>query len=170
MSKILEYLNSNISFIPSVIGYLIQDDKVLLGMRKKVASGMGVNLIAGIGGKLGDTDAIKDESPAEGLIREMREEIGVTPTQYTELGRVRFIWPDHLNWSQDVKIYTVQKWVGEPIETEVIKPIWFPINNLPLDQMWEDNAAWVPQSLAGYKVDMVFLIGNNNKTIEQLSF
>jgi 8-oxo-dGTP pyrophosphatase MutT (NUDIX family) len=131
---------------------------------------MGVNLIAGIGGKIGDSENIKGESHAEGLIREFREEINVTPLQYTKLGRVRFIWPDKLKWSQDVRIYTIQKWEGEPTETEAIKPTWFSINDLPLNQMWEDNAYWVPPSLKGEKVDMVFLIGNDNKIIDKITY
>jgi hypothetical protein len=170
MYKIVDYLNSDVSFTPAVIGYLIHKESVLLGMRKKVSTGMGTNLIAGIGGKIGDSEDYKNETFDEGLVREMKEEIQVTPTQYNKLGRVRFIWPDNLKWNQDVRIYIVEKWEGEPTETEAIKPNWYQISNLPLAQMWEDNAYWVPKSLEGVKVDMIFLIGNDNKTLEMVSY
>lgn len=169
MKTIADYLQENVSFTPAVIGYLIRNDKVLLGLRKKVSSGMGTNLIAGIGGKVGDAEEYKNETDDEALIREMREEITVTPTLFTKLGRVRFIWPDKLQWSQEVRIYTVQRWSGEATETHDIKPMWFPMNKLPFEQMWEDNIHWVPQSIAGEKVDKVFMIGNDNKTIESMS-
>jgi 8-oxo-dGTP diphosphatase len=153
-------LSLHMIFTPSVIGYQIQDNQVLLGLRKKVSTGMGQNLIAGIGGKLENS-----ETHSEGLVREFQEEIKVTPTEYVELGRVRFLWPDKLKWSQDVKIYLITKWQGEPTETDVIKPHWYDINNLPLSQMWEDNSIWVPPSLKGEKVDYLFLIGSDNKII-----
>ncbi len=37
MSKIDKYLNSGIVFTPVVVSYLVQNKKVLLGLRKKVS-------------------------------------------------------------------------------------------------------------------------------------
>jgi len=42
-----------------------------------------------------------------------------------------------------------QQWVGEPAESEEKAPQWFDVASLPLDQMWDDEAYWLPRVLAG---------------------
>lgn len=168
MQTINDYLASKITFTPAVVGFLKQDNRVLLGLRKKVSLGLGHHIISGIGGKVGDSEEIKHETYAQALIREFQEEIGVTPIQYTEMGRVRFIWPHNPNWRQDCKVYVIEQWQGEPIETEAIRPQWYPINNLPAQEMWEDNMFWVPEVLAVRKVDMIFVLGQDKKIIEKM--
>lgn len=170
MSLIKEYLNTNITFAPAIVCFLKRGDEVLLGLRKRVSSGLGQDIVSGIGGKVGDHEEFKNESHEDALVREVQEEIGVEIKGYVEMGRVRFIWPHNPNWRQDVKIYIVSSWEGEPIETEVIKPLWFPVNDLPKSQMWEDNAYWVPKILANEKVDAVFVIGENKKIIEYVFY
>ncbi len=54
-----------VTFTPSVVGYLREGGRVCLGVRKKVSLGLGENLVAGIGGRVGDTPEVKSETPLQ---------------------------------------------------------------------------------------------------------
>ncbi len=168
MSEIQNKLKQGVVFVPAVVCYFKKDDEVLLGLRKKVSLGLGENLIAGIGGKIGDQLEFQDETPEEALIREVKEEIGVTITQFKKVGRVRFIYQDKPKWQQDVQVYIVEGWKGDPQETDFVKPLWFSITQLPTSKMWEDNTYWIPKVLAGENVDAIFLLDNDGKVIEYI--
>ncbi len=167
-SKIDKYLAS-VTFTPAVVGYLRNGGQVLLGARKKVSHGLGENLIAGVGGKVGDSPEIKNETTEEAMDREAREEIKVKVLEKQDMGRVRFIFahkPPDSKWHQDVKIYSITKWEGTPAETDSVKPSWFDIDKMPWEQMWEDNKQWLPKILSGKRVNALFLFSNDNKMAE----
>lgn len=168
MEQIRAYLESSPVFTPAVVCFIRRGNEVLLGLRKKVSLGLGENLISGIGGKVGDSPEIQDESNQDALIREVREEIGVIVREFREMGRVRFIFPHKPLWNQDVRVYSVSQWEGIPQETDAIKPIWFAEGQLPVHRMWHDNGFWLPKVLAGESVNAVFLFGEDNKVIESL--
>lgn len=155
-----------VTFTPAVVGYLIDKDKVCLGVRKAVSHGLGENLIAGIGGKVGDAPEIKNETPEQAMDREAFEEIGVKVIARQLMGRVKFIFshkPSDSSWNQDVMIYTITKWQGTPIETASTQPLWFNIHAIPWSKMWADNQRWLPKVLAGQPVNAVFLFNDDNE-------
>jgi 8-oxo-dGTP diphosphatase len=168
MSKIDEHLKTGSAFVPAVVCYFKKGDKVLLGIRKRVSLGLGKNLIAGIGGKVGDKPEYQDETLEEALAREVMEEISVRIVGFRRVGRVRFIWPDKPKWQQEVIVFIVDNWEGEPQETEAMKPMWFSITSLPVSRMWDDNAYWVPKVLAGEHVNATFLYGKEGKVIDSV--
>ena len=45
---------------------------------------------------------------------------------------------------------------GTPTETREAKPQWFDIDQIPFDQMWEDDIFWLPEMLQGNKFDSWF--------------
>ena len=176
MSEIDQYLNS-VTFTPAVVGYLRENssDLVCLIERKKVSGGLGQDLVAGIGGKVGDSPEIQDETPDEAMDRETNEEVGDKETggikvlEKTSMGRVRFIFthkPLDSTWNQDVQIYTISRWEGTPTETESAKPVWFKIGEIPWERMWEDNQQWLPKVLSGQRVNAIFLFSDDNKIAE----
>jgi len=166
MIEISKFLESDAEFTPAVVGFLVKDNQVCLGLRKKVSFGLGENLISGIGGKIGDSPEIKDETPPQALVREFLEEVEVTPESFEDLGQVQFIFPHKPKWNQIVRVYRISSWLGELKETEVIKPMWFEENQLPKDRMWDDNSYWLPRILKGERVNMIFLFNKNNKVKE----
>src|SRR3989344_9508949 len=158
-----------VTFTPAVVGYLRDGDKACLGVRKKVSYGLGENLVAGIGGKVGDAPEIQNETPEETIDREAYEEIRVKVKEKQCMGRVRFIFahkPPDSKWNQDVKIYSITKWEETPTETESTKPVWFNISDIPWGRMWEDNEHWLPRVLAGQIVNAIFLFSGDNKVAE----
>jgi 8-oxo-dGTP pyrophosphatase MutT (NUDIX family) len=164
--RLSDYLLSEPKYVQAVVGYLIRDDKVLLGLRKKVSLGMGQGVLSGIGGKVGDTPELRGETNEEALVREILEEVAIGIFSYRLLGHVRFLNPSKPEWNQEVFAYTVDTWGGNPVETEVIKPMWFDIAALPVERMWKDNRYWVPRVLEGKKVEAIFLFDENHKIQE----
>ncbi len=160
---------TSVVFTPAVVGFLRDGNKICLGVRKKVSSGLGKDLIAGIGGKVGDSMEIQNETSDHAIDREVREEIGVKVLKKQQMGRVRFMFahkPPDSQWNQDVTIYSITKWEGIPSETESIKPIWFDRGAIPWERMWVDNEYWLPKILAGQRVDAIFLFNDDNKIAE----
>lgn len=49
-------------------------------------------------------------------------------------------------------VYIATDFEGTPTETDEAIPIWFPLNALPFDEMWEDDRLWLSQILAGQVV------------------
>lgn len=166
MNQIDKILQSKQTLVPAVVCFPVKGDEVLLMHRIKTSDGLGQDLISGIGGKVGDEEAFKNETHEQALIREVEEEVGIIPTKYTDVGRVKFLWPAKPKWSMDVIIYIVNAWNKEPRETAVARPEWYKISNLPKQNMWEDNQYWVPQVLEGKKVNVVFLFDENGKIVE----
>jgi mutator protein MutT len=125
---------------------LIKPGEILLAMKKR---GFGMGRWNGYGGKIESGETI-----LEAAVREVAEEIGVVCNQndLEEVARLKFYFPIKKEWDQEVVIFLVQNWNGEPTETEEMKPQWFRIVELPFDQMWPDDRYWLPKVLAGKKL------------------
>ena len=165
MDKIQEYTKTKPQLTRAVVGFCIKDGTVLLGVRKKTSLGLGLNLIAGIGGKVGDMVEFQDETEDEALIREMREEVGITITSFHSVGRVNFYFPNKPKWNQTVAIYVIDSWESAPLETDVTLPQWFEISSPPYQQMWDDAQYWLPIVLEGRRINASFLYGADNTTV-----
>jgi len=122
--------------------FIVDDEtnKVLLIHKK---TGIGQGKINGPGGKLEP-----GETPLESAIREVEEELLITPTGLEEMGVLRFAFVDGLHLHCIVFRASGYK-DGEPTETREAKPEWFLISEIPYPRMWADDAFWLPQMLAG---------------------
>jgi 8-oxo-dGTP diphosphatase len=146
--------------------FLVKDNKVLLGYKKK---GFGKGYYIGIGGK------VEDEETIEGAaIREIEEEINVTISveNLQKVALLKFYFP-HVadeSWNQEVHAYLVNNWDGEPNPTEEIEPKWFDKNELPLDKMWDDAQYWIPNILKGEKIYQEYLFNEDLKVVETQPF
>ncbi|MDD2822674.1 MAG: 8-oxo-dGTP diphosphatase [Candidatus Daviesbacteria bacterium] len=131
--------------------FLIKDNKVLLAMKKR---GFGVGKWNGPGGKPNSGESIEETA-----VRETLEEIGVTIKSFDRVATLDFFFPADLakkDWNQQVCVYLVTDWEGEPVETEEMKPAWFKYEEIPYKDMWVDDIYWLPQVLQGKKLKGTF--------------
>ena len=119
--------------------FVVQDGRILLIRKKR---GLGAGKINGPGGKL-----LPGEAPLAGAIREVEEEIGVTPTGVEPRGEIRFQFTDGLRLHGFV--FAASGCVGELRETDEAAPLWVEVDRIPYPQMWADDSAWLPWLLAG---------------------
>ncbi len=140
--------------------YLINDkSEVLLIMKKR---GFGVGKWNGPGGKVEI-----GENPKDSMIREVEEETGFRVANPRELGYIEFIWPEgQAERNQRCYIYLTEEFGGEVKESEECQPAWFAINQIPYDQMWDDDKYWYPDTLAGKAVKKRFFFDKNNKVLK----
>ena len=141
------------SLTKTTLAYLVQGDKVLLAMKKK---GFGEGKLNGIGGKVKETEG---ETVEQALLRETLEEIGVKPLNYKRKAILKFFFPEapqDKNWNQKVYVFLIDKWEGEPKESDEMKPQWIPMDAIPYPRMWADDPYWLPKVLAGKNVQGEF--------------
>ena len=119
--------------------FVIRDGQVLLIHKKK---GLGAGKINGPGGRLDP-----GETPRQAAIREVQEELLVTPTGVREAGELMFQFVD--GFSIHGYVFTATDCDGEPQETGEAIPLWTPLGQIPFDRMWEDDRVWIPLMLAG---------------------
>jgi len=126
--------------------------------------GFGQGLWNGVGGK-----AKEGETPKVASFREAFEEIGVHVKKTRKVALLHFYFPDDpkkKDWNQDVHVFLVSKWMGEPEETEEMRPQWFDISEIPFATMWPDDPHWLPKVLAGERIVGWFSFDDENKVLD----
>ena len=119
--------------------FAIRDERVLLILKKR---GFGKGKINAPGGKIEP-----GETPMECAVRETREEVLIDPKGVRPAGELRFAFSD--GHSIHGFVFVASAFEGEPGETEEAVPLWFALEEIPFDRMWEDDATWIPEMLAG---------------------
>jgi 8-oxo-dGTP diphosphatase len=119
--------------------FVVRAGEVLL-MRKK--RGLGAGKINGPGGRLE-----AGESPEACALREVREELGVTPLGLERAGENAFQFVD--GYSIRVLVFRASGVRGDPRETAEGAPFWSPLAAIPYEEMWEDDRLWLPLVLEG---------------------
>jgi 8-oxo-dGTP pyrophosphatase MutT (NUDIX family) len=137
-------------------------EQVLLGFKKE---GFGQGKYTGFGGKLEPGETL-----ARAAIRELEEETGVRVREedLEPMGRLEFHFPAKPAWSQAVYVFAAWRWWGRVRESREMRPAWFPVLQLPFEQMWQDGAHWLPRILAGESIQARFIFHSDNETIREL--
>jgi len=127
----------------------LMDNKLLLAMKKR---GFGAGKYNGVGGKLE-----LGETPEAAMLREAEEEIKIVPTKYYKVGEIEFLEyykGERINLV--FHLFVTTAWLGEPTETDEMKPEWFDVNQIPYDQMFPDDKYWLPYLLDGHRFNAFF--------------
>jgi len=119
--------------------FVLCDSQILLIEKK---TGLGAGKINGPGGRIDP-----GESPMEGAIREVEEELCVTPTGVRFGGELFFQFVD--GYSLHGSVFTATGFQGDLCETSEAKPMWTPIDRIPYELMWADDRLWLPHMLEG---------------------
>jgi 8-oxo-dGTP diphosphatase len=127
--------------------FVIRGEEILLILKKR---GLGAGKINGPGGRVQP-----GESPRDCAIREVEEELGVTPLGVRACGELRFQFLDGL--SIHGSVFRAEGCAGEPRETAEAVPLWTRISEIPYQRMWADDRLWLPHLLAGRRFEGRFL-------------
>lgn len=97
---------AGIRMIPTTLCYIEKDESYLMLHRIKKKKDVNKDKWIGVGGKFEE-----DESPEECLLREVKEETGVTLTSFRLRGIVTFV---SVGWDSELMfLYTADAWEGD---------------------------------------------------------
>jgi len=120
--------------IPATLLFIVKDGRILLIEKKR---GHGAGKINGPGGKIDP-----GETALEAAIRETQEELLITPHAPRKLGELQFAMSDYP--SIHCHVYLAMDYEGTPTETDEAIPVWYPVDDVPYQRMWEDDQYWLP--------------------------
>ena len=123
----------------ATLTFVIEGGRLLLIRKKR---GLGAGKINGPGGRLEP-----GERPEQCAVREVEEELGITPQGLRARGELRFQFAD--GYSIHVYVFSADGYAGQPRETDEAVPLWFGLDEVPYHEMWADDVLWLPQLLAG---------------------
>lgn len=136
--------------------FLKRDSEVLLAMKKR---GFGAGRWNGVGGKVENGETVE-----EAVRRECLEEIEVAVLGFHKVAELTF---DELHTGKregiTAHVFLGDTWEGEPVETEEMAPRWFPIDRIPLEEMWSDDVYWLPDVLNGRLLKGEFELDENDQ-------
>lgn len=119
--------------------FISKGGKVLLIRKKR---GFGKGKINGPGGKLDP-----GETELDCAIRETEEELHIRARNVRKRGELWFQFVDGL--AMHVAVFVSSEFEGEATETEEAAPLWFPVEEIPFDEMWADDRHWLHRMLVG---------------------
>jgi 8-oxo-dGTP diphosphatase len=126
--------------------------QLLLILKKR---GLGAGKINGPGGRIDP-----GETAEACAVREVQEELRVTPTGVRAAGELRFQFVD--GYSLHGYVFTATGCDGEPQETGEAVPQWTPEDRIPYERMWADDRIWLPHLLAGRRFLGSFLFDGDS--------
>ncbi len=118
--------------------FIFRGDEVLLIRKKR---GLGAGKINGPGGKIDP-----GETPEQCAIREVEEELGVTASDITDAGLLRFQFTDGLGLL--CYVFRADAFTGIPVETNEAIPLWTKLDAIPFEEMWADDRLWFHHLIA----------------------
>ncbi|MDC7232119.1 MAG: 8-oxo-dGTP diphosphatase [Spirochaetales bacterium] len=140
--------------------YIQKENEVLLIHKK---TGLGAGKVNAPGGHIEE-----GETPEEAAIRETREEVGLESENLQYSGELYFHFLDGLKLKGTV--YLCRDFKGNLIETDEALPFWCPVDEIPWDQMWEDDLHWLPRALDGEQFTGRFIFDKETMIDKEIIF
>ncbi len=136
--------------------FIVQGDEVLLIRKKR---GIGAGKVNGPGGKFEP-----GETALQCVLREVKEELLIDVSDAQEMGQLHFLFSDKSIPDIHGHVFMATRFTGTPTETPEAAPFLCPIEQIPYDQMWEDDIYWLPQMLKGKHFNAYFTFTGDHMT------
>lgn len=117
--------------------FVVRHQEVLLIHKKR---GLGAGKVNGPGGRVEDGETVP-----ECAVREVQEELLITPTDITRHGQLDFQFTS--GYGLRCHVFIARGFQGTPTETDEAIPRWTPLDAIPYDRMWADDRYWLPRLL-----------------------
>ena len=112
--------------------YIEKDDKYLMLHRVKKENDLNHDKWVGVGGKFEP-----DETPEECMLREVREETGLTLTKYQFRAILTFLSDE---WETEyIHLYTASEFTGTLLECDEGNLDWIPKSEIDKLKLWEGD-------------------------------
>ena len=128
------FMNPEYPIFSTTLCYLERDDAYLMLHRVKKEDDYNHDKWVGVGGKFE-----RFESPEDCLLREVKEETGLTLTHWRSRGLLTFIWG---NMTEFIHLYTADGWTGEMIQGDACREgvlVWVPKEKVEQLPIWEGD-------------------------------
>lgn len=118
----------------AVLCFVFREQEVLLIEKLR---GLGAGKVNGPGGRIEG-----DETPEQAAVRELQEELSVTPKALSRLGNLKFAFVDGYNL--ECWVFRADDHHGTAQASPEAIPLWTPITEVPYHRMWSDDRHWFP--------------------------
>lgn len=146
--------------VTTTLCYILNDkNEVLLIMKKR---GVGAGKWNGPGGKVD-----QGESVEQSIIREVKEETGLTVSDLKNKGVLEFVCPTHPEIESRCHIFITRDFAGETIESEECYSQWHNLDNIPFEQMWDSDIIWFKKLISDFKEVRYRFFFNANENMEK---
>lgn len=128
--------------VRATLVFVFKGTQVLLIHKK---TGLGKGKINAPGGKLEMGETVE-----ECARREVKEEVGLTVLKLDMVAELRFLMSDH----PDIlcHVFFSESFEGKATESLEAEPFWCEVDEIPYEQMWVDDAIWLPIALGGKRL------------------
>lgn len=138
--------------------HIIKDKSLLLQKKSKGLFGEGK--WNGVGGKLES-----NERPEDCAKREVREETGLRISNLKFHGVLNFYFGSRKQIDWAVHVFSTSVFEGKLRSSKEGNLRWFNFEDIPFDEMWEDDRYWLPLVLRGKSFHGNFYFDKEGKTI-----
>lgn len=138
--------------------FLIQDDQILMGVKRDGGSYDG--MVMSLGGSIEE-----GETPMQAAIREAFEEAGIKPIAPVKAALVSCHYKRD-NVKLITHIFVANDWEGEVTESDEMLPEWHFMDMIPTHKMWPDSHHWLPHILEGNGVIGDFFYDEDEQLVD----
>lgn len=147
------------NMINTTLCYIEKNNKYLMLHRTKKENDLNEGKWIGVGGKFE-----KDETPEECLLREVKEETGLTLTNYKMRAVITFISNE---WETEyMYLFTADEFTGNLVGCDEGELEWIDKKKIPLLNIWEGDKIFLEKLLADSTFFTLKLVYEGNKLVE----
>lgn len=143
--------------INATVCHVIRGDRLLL---KKATRGISAGKWDGPGGKIEP-----GETPAECVVREVREETSLSIADPFYHGKIEFFMNGGKNLDYLVHVFSARDFTGRARSSDEGRVRWFKTQEVPYSRMWDDDRYWLPLLLNGVAFDACFFYDKENRRV-----